>query len=93
MSDHDACTNACQEAACGDAVIVGVEQCDDGNRIDNDNCTNACEVARCGDAVVGQGEECDDGNERDDDECNNCRLPRCGTAWFKGMKPVMMATG
>ncbi len=33
--DTDMCTNACEEAACGDGLVYeGVEACDDGNDID-----------------------------------------------------------
>jgi cysteine-rich repeat protein len=37
--------------SCGDSIIAGDEQCDDGNFNDRDGCTNACELARCGDGL------------------------------------------
>ena len=78
--DADACTNACKNAVCGDAIVlVGVEECDDGNADDADACTNACTNAACGDGIVGPGEACDDGNQVDDDACSNaCASANCG---------------
>ncbi|HIE72357.1 MAG TPA: DUF4215 domain-containing protein, partial [Planctomycetes bacterium] len=37
--------------SCGDGIVAGDEQCDDGNINDRDGCTNACELARCGDGL------------------------------------------
>lgn len=31
-------------AECGDGVVDGVEECDDGNLVDGDGCTDACLV-------------------------------------------------
>lgn len=65
--------------ACGDGVVQGQEECDDGNTNNFDACTNMCTQARCGDGVVQPGESCDDGNEIPDDACtNNCTEPTCG---------------
>jgi cysteine-rich repeat protein len=48
---------------CGDGVVTGDEECDDGNRQDGDGCTNRCQWARCGDGIVRAGvEDCDDGS-------------------------------
>ena len=48
---------------CGNGVINGDEQCDDGNTSDNDDCLSTCVIARCGDTFIdSQGtvkEECD----------------------------------
>ncbi|MBU1239092.1 pre-peptidase C-terminal domain-containing protein [Myxococcota bacterium] len=68
-------------AVCGNGVIEGSEQCDDGNVDDGDGCSALCltEVDTCGDDVVDAGEECDppDGTTCDDncmfivsDECD-----------------------
>jgi len=39
----DACTNACEDAVCGDSIVqAGVEECDDGNSVDTDDCKNDC---------------------------------------------------
>lgn len=72
---------------CGDGVLDGGEQCDDGNARNDDACTSACELAACGDGIVradvswGQDgfEQCDDGNAVAEDACTNaCRKARCG---------------
>ena len=72
---------------CGDGVVNGVEECDDGNRNSADACTNECAVARCGDGVArldlsdGEAgyEACDDANAVNTDSCrNDCALPSCG---------------
>ncbi len=64
---------------CGDGVVGGEEECDDGNDDDSDNCVAGCKQAMCGDGLVGPGEGCDDGNTVDDDECgNDCSLSSCG---------------
>jgi cysteine-rich repeat protein len=66
-------------SVCGNAVLEGSEECDDGNNVNTDSCTNACTDAVCGDSIVGPGEECDDGNLVDGDGCDsNCTLTACG---------------
>ncbi|MBK8255271.1 MAG: choice-of-anchor L domain-containing protein [Polyangiaceae bacterium] len=38
------CSGVCQSVAyCGDSVIGGNEDCDDGNNINNDGCSNTCQ--------------------------------------------------
>lgn len=32
-------------SVCGDMLVVGREQCDDGNLNDNDGCTNECQLS------------------------------------------------
>ncbi|MEE2786116.1 MAG: DUF4215 domain-containing protein [Myxococcota bacterium] len=77
--DNDACTNACNNARCGDGIVGPNEECDDGNESDEDACTNACLNAVCGDGIVGPNEACDDGNENDADACTNaCTNATCG---------------
>jgi cysteine-rich repeat protein len=78
--DDDACTAACQPAACGDGLVhIGEEVCDDGNTVDDDSCTNACTDPECGDGIRQRDEACDDGNDVADDDCTNaCTTPRCG---------------
>jgi len=66
---------------CGNGVVEGTEQCDDGNQVNDDGCTNACTLPVCGDGItqIGSGEQCDDGNLINNDGCTNaCRLPVCG---------------
>src|SRR5579875_1449524 len=46
--DHDACTNQCQKARCGDGIVeAGVEECDDGgaNGTPGDPCGSDCRFA------------------------------------------------
>ncbi|USN54690.1 MAG: DUF4215 domain-containing protein [Candidatus Peribacteria bacterium] len=43
----------CQEV-CGDAVIVGDEECDDGNVESDDGCSEFCVVEYCGDSMLQQ---------------------------------------
>jgi cysteine-rich repeat protein len=64
-------------ANCGNAVVDGVESCDDGNRAEGDGCSSLCQIVAgwdcrsaprsvcaqiCGDGVVTPGEECDLGS-------------------------------
>ena len=59
-------------AECGNAVVEGAEQCDDGNQTPGDGCEPDCTVtpAVCGDGMIDGGEACDDGNTMDGDECS-----------------------
>ena len=41
-----------EDPVCGDGVLGGIEQCDDGNTVDADACTNACRLPRCGDGIA-----------------------------------------
>ncbi|MBW2459730.1 MAG: DUF4215 domain-containing protein [Deltaproteobacteria bacterium] len=57
---------------CGDGLITGVEECDDGDDNSDDEpdaCRTDCTEAACGDGGLDTGEECDDGNLQDDDGC------------------------
>lgn len=78
---------ACERSVCGDEVVEGTEECDDGNPAIGDGCTPFCRrepscsggtcVAVCGDEVVFDPEECDDGNTRSGDGCSaDCRTER-----------------
>jgi cysteine-rich repeat protein len=70
---------SCVASVCGNAVVEGTEQCDDGNVVDDDACSNACLLPICGDGLVQPGEQCDDGNAVDDDLCSNaCVIAVCG---------------
>jgi cysteine-rich repeat protein len=45
---------------CGNGVVDGGEECDDGNTIDSDACTSVCRLPVCGDSVAYDGvEDCD----------------------------------
>ena len=64
---------------CGDGLIGGSEQCDDGNAFINDACI-LCQFASCGDGFPFDGvEACDDGNGSNSDECLTfCEDASCG---------------
>ena len=50
---------------CGDSLVLGDEECDDGNSISTDSCIN-CQLAKVGDGYIEEGKEtCDDGNTSD----------------------------
>ena len=57
---------------CGNGIIEGSEQCDDGNNISGDGCSAACIIEFCGDGILqaGLGEQCDDGNNINGDGCS-----------------------
>ena len=65
---------------CGDGLVQGVEQCDDGNYDDSDACVTGCVNATCGDGLVQQGvEDCDDANQADGDGCSKaCKAESSG---------------
>jgi len=59
------------DGICGNGLLEGSEQCDDGNTTDGDGCSAACETeGACGNGTVNAGEECDDGNTIDADGCS-----------------------
>jgi fibro-slime domain-containing protein len=62
--------SACHKTLCGDGVVEGAEQCDDGNLIPYDGCSPTCTLepkcngqgqcsSVCGDALVEPPEQCD----------------------------------
>mgnify|MGYP002778038546 CR=1 FL=1 len=56
---------------CGNGVVEGMEECDDGNQTPNDGCEPGCVNSPvCGNGEVEVGEVCDDGNTEDGDECS-----------------------
>lgn len=58
---------------CGNQLVEGDEDCDDGNDVDEDACTNECDDAICGDGIVWVGQEgCDLGVFNSD--TGNCGL-------------------
>ena len=69
---------------CGDGILEGDEECDDGNTDNGDGCDENCalEPVECGDGLVGGDEECDDGDDNSDTEPDACRTdctdPICG---------------
>ena len=68
------CIVAFVPSVCGDGVVSGLEECDDGDGNDDggaDSCRTSCLLPMCGDGVADGGEQCDDGNDIDDDNCSN----------------------
>ncbi len=64
---------------CGDTVVEGTEQCDDGNLASGDGCSATCmREPRCGDSTVDGTEECDDGNTAGGDSCSATCTVECG---------------
>ena len=67
---------------CGDGVVGGDEECDDGINGDNDDgCTDGCQFPRCGDGIVqaSLGEGCDEQTLADDGACTlACQPAVCG---------------
>jgi len=59
-------------AVCGDEIVNGNEECDDGNKDPGDGCEADCTLTPsvCGNAKVEAGEVCDDGNTEDGDLCS-----------------------
>lgn len=74
------------DPVCGDGVVEGDEQCDDGNTFDNDACKSDCTPAICGDGIIQVGvENCDDSNMLDGDGCSAvCITEGCGDAIVQG---------
>ncbi|MCK6551641.1 DUF4215 domain-containing protein [Myxococcota bacterium] len=78
-----ACDDSSQQ--CGNGVVEGEEECDDGKLLSNDGCSEDCliEYPACGDGRVDANEGCDDGNTSDGDGCDHlCQVeappPACG---------------
>ena len=69
---------------CGNGIVEGDEQCDDGNDDDLDECTHLCRPPACGDGIVQKGEDCDDGNQDNTDDCTNaCFAAACGDGFVQ----------
>ncbi len=76
----------CVVGLCGDTILAGNEQCDDGNVLDGDGCSGTCKLEGCGDGIVDPvqrdamgnlfaNEQCDDGGFLDNDGCSStCKL-------------------
>jgi cysteine-rich repeat protein len=65
---------------CGNGVVEGVEQCDDGNTTNGDGCSYKCRLeSTCGNGIKEGIEQCDDGNTVGGDGCSvGCRFEQCG---------------
>ena len=58
---------------CGDGILSGSEQCDDGNTVSGDGCDATCVLEGeevCGDGILSESEQCDDGNTVSGDGCD-----------------------
>jgi fibro-slime domain-containing protein len=64
-------------ATCGDGVIAGGEQCDNGEELNmggHNGCNADCTLgAFCGDGVVQEEEDCDDNDPATNADCSNCK--------------------
>ena len=101
--------SVCHERICGDGILEGPEECDDGNTVDGDGCSNNCTLeygyscigkkcrSYCGNGVVGEGEECDDGNVFNGDGCSsNCTVEEgwtCTTTDASGLSVCSSTCG
>ena len=61
---------------CGNQIVEGAEECDDGNTTEGDGCSKICRIEEgpmdvCGDGVIGQTEACDDANTTAADGCSS----------------------
>ncbi|MHA1381441.1 MAG: myxococcus cysteine-rich repeat containing protein [Candidatus Helarchaeota archaeon] len=61
---------------CGNAILEGAEQCDDGNTLNGDGCSSICQFevnvsAICGNGIWELPEQCDDGNLLNGDGCSS----------------------
>ncbi len=83
------CDMGAIENTCGDTILQGSEECDDGNAIDGDTCDSNCTYTGCGNGIVTAGEACDDGNTASGDGCSNiCQMEvvLCGDGLVQGME-------
>jgi len=68
-----------QPLICGNGIMEGHEECDDGNTMDDDGCSHTCRVEYCGDGIIQSGEACDDANSLGGDGCSaSCEVEVCG---------------
>jgi cysteine-rich repeat protein len=71
---HRSDVDASLAESCGDGVLNGGENCDDGNTIDGDGCSASClSDESCGNGIVDESveEACDDGNSVGGDGCSS----------------------
>jgi len=65
-------TDAPTASVCGDGIVDGNEQCDDGNTVGGDGCSATCMTefnTKCGNGQLDGAEQCDDGNTAGGDGC------------------------
>ena len=84
-----------RNTTCGNGLVEGGEECDDGNTRNGDGCSDRCAQeprllvpadAVCGNGITEDREACDLGSGNSDvnpDTCRtNCQYPRCGDFVF-----------
>ena len=75
-------TARCQQAGssvCGNGIIEGTEECDEGDVVGGDGCDEDCLLEYCGNGRDDAGETCDDGNQVSGDGCSAaCKQEVCG---------------
>ncbi len=78
--EESSSTGSTARPLCGDGIVNGDEECDDGYLNDNaGDCTASCTVNVCGDGFQhALTEECDDGNANPNDDCVSCSAAFCG---------------
>ncbi len=81
------------DTLCGDNVVAGLEQCDDGNTTDCDGCRGDCSAIEtgCGDGFVCGAETCDDGNTSWGDGCGGTCIQEAG--WTCVGEPSVCTVG
>lgn len=84
-SDCTFSSTACHGPMCGDGILQGLEECDDGefnSDTEADACRTDCTLPGCGDGVIDSNEDCDDASYNSDqvpDACRtNCQYAHCG---------------
>lgn len=82
---------------CGNGIVEGTEECDDGNRGAGDGCSS-CQMENiapdvCGDGIVGQTEGCDDMNTTADDGCSGTCSVESGYTCAGAPSVCTMQTG
>ncbi len=83
--------DTCEPAdTCGNSVIEGVEECDDGNTTAGDGCDASCvSESVCGDGTVEGAEVCDDGNTVASDGCDaTCAAVETGYVCLQDTTPM-----
>lgn len=85
FDDGDDSNQSCNEpTTCGDMLVDGQENCEDGNDVGGDGCSSACQIEAgwncsghpavcteiCGDGLVVGSEQCDDGGNANGDGCD-----------------------
>lgn len=64
---------------CGNGVLDGTEECDDGDDVDGDACESDCTLPVCGNGIVDWDEECDEGGANGSP--TSCCIEYCFYAW------------